>query len=423
MSGQILKVHYKLHKGKPNKVGRVPIMAQWKIGGIVKTISTRMNVLPERWTFERTLGLTKDDKMINAELDRIRMAIMDKFHEMLQRGEVVTAEKLKCAVTGKGYDDKPRGFVEVFDLWLEDYARLIGISTTKRTFDKYVSVRNRLQQFIQQRYDLSDMMLEDVNPKFINDFDTFLRHDFKVANNHAMKMRQKLRTIFKMAHDNGWVSKNPFSAAKIQFEPVEREVLTKAELVTLMQTDMKVERLDRMRDIFVFSCFTGLAHCDVANLTADNIVTDERGQLWIKTHRQKTAEPVDIPLLEIPQMILNKYKGTKGMRGKLLPILSNNRSNIYLKEIATLCRFKKNLTFHMARHTFATTVALSNGVPIESVSKMLGHRNIRTTQIYAKIMNDKLAEDMGKLATRISGDFTPNMGKPSTKTPRAHRSA
>lgn len=167
MSGQILKVHYKLHKGKPNKVGRVPIMAQWKIGGIVKTISTRMNVLPERWTFERTLGLTKDDKMINAELDRIRMAIMDKFHEMLQRGEVVTAEKLKCAVTGKGYDDKPRGFVEVFDLWLEDYARLIGISTTKRTFDKYVSVRNRLQQFIQQRYNMNDMVLENVNPKFI----------------------------------------------------------------------------------------------------------------------------------------------------------------------------------------------------------------------------------------------------------------
>lgn len=423
MSGQIMKVHFKLHKGKPNKLGRVPIMAQWKIGGVQKSLSTKLNVLPERWTFERTLGLTKDDKMINAELDRIRMAIMEKFHEMLQRGEIVTAEKLKCAVTGNGHSGHPRSFVEVFDLWLEDYAKSIGITTSKRTFDKYVVVRNRLQLFIQERFNMSDMLLEDVNPKFINDFDTYIRQNYQVAHNHAMKIRQKLRTIFKMAHDNGWVSKNPFAAVRIQYDPVEREVLTKSELATLMQTDMQIERLERVRDIFVFSCFTGLAHCDVYRLKPENIIVDDNGQPWIKTSRQKTSVSVNVPLLEIPQMIISKYKDDKTLQGSLLPVLSNDCTNIYLKEVATLCRIKKKLTFHVARHTFATTVALSNGVPIESVSKMLGHRNIRTTQIYAKVMNDKLSEDMSKLASRISGDFVTSFGNSSTTTPQAQHSA
>lgn len=423
MSGQIMKVHFKLHKGKPNKLGRVPIMAQWKIGGVQKSLSTKLNVLPERWTFERTLGLTKDDKMINAELDRIRMAIMEKFHEMLQRGEIVTAEKLKCAVTGNGHSGHPRSFVEVFDLWLEDYAKSIGITTSKRTFDKYVIVRNRLQLFIQERFNMSDMLLEDVNPKFINDFDTYIRQNYQVAHNHAMKIRQKLRTIFKMAHDNGWVSKNPFAAVRIQYDPVEREVLTKSELASLMQTDMQIERLERVRDIFVFSCFTGLAHCDVYRLKPENIIVDDNGQPWIKTSRQKTSVSVNVPLLEIPQMIIAKYKDDKTLKGSLLPVLSNDCTNIYLKEVATLCRIKKKLTFHVARHTFATTVALSNGVPIESVSKMLGHRNIRTTQIYAKVMNDKLSEDMNRLASRISGDFVTSFGNSSTTTPQAQHSA
>lgn len=423
MSGQIMKVHFKLHKGKPNKLGRVPIMAQWKIGGVQKSLSTKLNVLPERWTFERTLGLTKDDKMINAELDRIRMAIMEKFHEMLQRGEIVTAEKLKCAVTGNGHSGHPRSFVEVFDLWLEDYAKSIGITTSKRTFDKYVVVRNRLQLFIQERFNMSDMLLEDVNPKFINDFDTYIRQNYQVAHNHAMKIRQKLRTIFKMAHDNGWVSKNPFAAVRIQYDPVEREVLTKSELASLMQTDMQIERLERVRDIFVFSCFTGLAHCDVYRLKPENIIVDDNGQPWIKTSRQKTSVSVNVPLLEIPQMIIAKYKDDKTLKGSLLPVLSNDCTNIYLKEVATLCRIKKKLTFHVARHTFATTVALSNGVPIESVSKMLGHRNIRTTQIYAKVMNDKLSEDMNRLASRISGDFVTSFGNSSTTTPQAQHSA
>lgn len=423
MSGQIIKVHFRLHKGKPNRQGKVPVMAQWKIDGELKSLSTKLSVLPERWTFERTLGLTKEDKEINAELDRIRMMILAKYNELLQRGEIVTAEKLKCAISGVGYTSKPRYYLEVFNLWLEDYSKSIGISTTKKTFDKYVIVRDRLQHFIQQRYHISDILLEDVTPKFLTDFDVFVRQEYNVAHNHAMKFRQKLRTIFKVAHENGWVSKNPFVSVKVQYETVDREVLTKSELAALIQTDMKIDRLDRIRDVFVFCCFTGLAHCDVFNLKPEHIVYDDLGQPWIKTSRQKTSVSVDVPLLEIPQMLIAKYKGCQELRGTLLPVSSNERTNAYLKEVAALCHINKNLTFHMARHTFATTVALSNGVPIESVARMLGHRNIRTTQIYAKVIKDKLAEDMNNLATRICGDFRDGAGTTSTHTSQSQRSA
>ena len=164
--------------------------------------------------------------------------------------------------------------------------------------------------------------------------------------------------------------------------------------------------MEYVRDVFVFSCFTGLAHCDVEALTEDNIVTEEDGSVWLRTHRKKTKTAVNVPLLEIPQMIIAKYRGLKKKQGKLLPINSNNCSNLYLKELADLCGIKKNITYHMARHTFATTVTLTNGVPIESVSKMLGHKHIRTTQIYAKVINDKVAEDMSRLAMRIGGDYS-----------------
>ncbi|MBS6458763.1 MAG: site-specific integrase [Alistipes sp.] len=405
MRTEMLKIKMVIQRGKPNKYGRVPILMQLTIGRTLCTISTKQTILPERWGDGKPIGHTREDQAIMAVLDELRTKAYNKFLLMQVQDINVTPEILKEALLGKD-QVKPKGYVEIFDLWLDDYSKMVGITTTKRTFDKYILVRNRLQEFIVSQYSKKDIALEDVTPKFLGNFDSYLRIKYEMANNHAMKMRQKLRTIYKMAIDNGWVNKNPFSTVKIHFEPVEREVLTKTELATLMQTDMEIERLDRMRDIFVFACFTGLAHCDVANLTAENIVTDDNGQVWIKTHRQKTAEPVDIPLLEIPQLILNKYKDTKGMRGKLLPILTNSCCNIYLKEVATKCGINKTLTFHMARHTFATTVTLSNGVPIESVSKMLGHRNIRTTQIYAKVIKDKVAEDMNRLATRICGDYS-----------------
>ena len=401
----MLKIKMIAHKGKPNKSGRVPILMQLTIGQQTCHISTKQNILPEKWGDGKPIGHTREDQAITAVLEEIRTKAYNKFLQLQGQNINVTPERLKQALLGKD-QVQPRGYVEIFDQWLVEYSKMVGITTSKRTLDKYILVRNRLQDYIASQLGVKDISLEEVTPKFLSNFDNYLRVEYNMANNHAMKIRQKLRTIYKVAIDNGWVSKNPFSTVKIHFEPVERDVLTKSELTALIQTDMIFDRLEKMRDVFVFACFTGLAHCDVAGLTKENIITDEAGQVWLKTHRQKTSEVVDIPLLEIPQLIIKKYQGMKELNGKLLPTLTNSCSNLYLKEVAMRCGINKTLTFHMARHTFATTVTLSNGVPIESVAKMLGHRNIRTTQIYAKIIKDKLAEDMNNLATRICGDYS-----------------
>ena len=401
----MLKIKMIAHKGKPNKSGRVPILMQLTIGQQICHISTKQNILPEKWGDGKPIGHTREDQAITAVLEEIRTKAYNKFLQLQGQNINVTPERLKQALLGKD-QVQPRGYVEIFDQWLVEYSKMVGITTSKRTLDKYILVRNRLQDYIASQLGVKDISLEEVTPKFLSNFDNYLRVEYNMANNHAMKIRQKLRTIYKVAIDNGWVSKNPFSTVKIHFDPVERDVLTKSELNALIQTDMIFDRLEKMRDVFVFACFTGLAHCDVAGLTKENIITDEAGQVWLKTHRQKTSEVVDIPLLEIPQLIIKKYEGMKELNGKLLPTLTNSCSNLYLKEVAVRCGINKTLTFHMARHTFATTVTLSNGVPIESVAKMLGHRNIRTTQIYAKVIKDKLAEDMNNLATRICGDYS-----------------
>ena len=401
----MLKIKMIAHKGKPNKSGRVPILMQLTIGQQTCHISTKQNILPEKWGDGKPIGHTREDQAITAVLEEIRTKAYNKFLQLQGQNINVTPERLKQALLGKD-QVQPRGYVEIFDQWLVEYSKMVGITTSKRTLDKYILVRNRLQDYIASQLGVKDISLEEVTPKFLSNFDNYLRVEYNMANNHAMKIRQKLRTIYKVAIDNGWVSKNPFSTVKIHFDPVERDVLTKSELTALIQTDMIFDRLEKMRDVFVFACFTGLAHCDVAGLTKENIITDEAGQVWLKTHRQKTSEVVDIPLLEIPQLIIKKYQGMKELNGKLLPTLTNSCSNLYLKEVAVRCGINKTLTFHMARHTFATTVTLSNGVPIESVAKMLGHRNIRTTQICAKVIKDKLAEDMSKLATRICGDYS-----------------
>ena len=405
MRTEMLKIKMIAHKGKPNKSGRVPILMQLTIGQQTCHISMKQNILPEKWGDGKPIGHTREDQAITAVLEEIRTKAYNKFLQLQAQNINVTPERLKQALLGKD-QVQPRGYVEIFDQWLVEYSKMVGITTSKRTLDKYILVRNRLQDYIASQLGVKDISLEEVTPKFLSNFDNYLRVEYNMANNHAMKIRQKLRTIYRVAIDNGWVSKNPFSTVKIHFDPVERDVLTKSELTALIQTDMIFDRLEKMRDVFVFACFTGLAHCDVAGLTKENIITDEAGQVWLKTHRQKTSEVVDIPLLEIPQLIIKKYQGMKELNGKLLPTLTNSCSNLYLKEVAVRCGINKTLTFHMARHTFATTVTLSNGVPIESVAKMLGHRNIRTTQIYAKIIKDKLAEDMSKLATRICGDYS-----------------
>ena len=219
-----------------------------------------------------------------------------------------------------------------------------------------------------------------------------------------MKHIERLRKIVNVALRNEWVAKDPFQRYRLNFHRTNRDYLTQDELVAILEKKYSIARLQQVKDLFVFSCYTGLAYTDLINLTSENIAKGIDGQLWIFSHRQKTDKPIKVPLLAQAVEILNKYENHPKAQafGRLFPPISNQRINSYLKEVADTCGITKNLTFHIARHTFATTVTLTNGVPIESVSAMLGHSNIRTTQIYAKVVETKLSNDMQTLQQKLS---------------------
>ena len=265
-------------------------------------------------------------------------------------------------------------------------------------------------KFIQKQFKSSDLYLHELNFKFIQDFETYLPnhkpkdHQKPLNNNGVMKHFIRLKKMIHLAIRLEWISKDPFVNYKIKILKVNREHLSERELSTMENKEFTLQRIDMVRDLFIFCCYTGLAYVDVINLKPDNIVEAADGEIWVRTCRQKTDIPVNTPLLPKAVEILRKYKGNfmVSTSNTIFPVISNQKVNSYLKEIADLCGIKKNITFHIARHTFATTVALSNGVPIETVSKMLGHTKIATTQIYAKVLERKISEDMAALKKRLA---------------------
>jgi site-specific recombinase XerD len=257
---------------------------------------------------------------------------------------------------------------------------------------------------MEAKYRVNDILLTDINPKFINDFYIYLRTtDGQNGHNYHMKMIQRFRTVFKVAQDNGWVTVNPFGGFKIKMEDTHRDCLTSEELTLIRNKKLVSARLEKVRDLFVFSCYTGLSYTDVQHLQKADIVQGNDGKLWIDRQRVKTGNEFNVPLLDIPLAILEKY-ADHSSRDRLLDIPSNQKVNDYLKELAAMCGIEKPLTFHIARHTFATTVTLENGVALETVQKMLGHKTIRTTQIYARMTKRRIGADMSTLATKLNSN-------------------
>ncbi|MBP6756588.1 MAG: site-specific integrase, partial [Bacteroidia bacterium] len=274
--------------------------------------------------------------------------------------------------------------------------------------ERYTTSLKHTIEFMQWKYNRSDIDITKIDHAFVTDYEFWLRSVRNCSNNTAVKYIKNFNKIIKLCLANDWLDKNPFANYKAKVKEVERVYLTEAEIQTIIEKDFKTERLSLVRDIFLFSCFTGLAYIDVKNLTKSHISHGIDGEQWIFTHRQKTESASKIPILPVTQMIIDKYENHAQSinEDKLLPILSNQKMNAYLKEIAAICEINKELTFHIARHTFATTVTLTNGVPIESVSKMLGHKNLRTTQHYAKVLDRKVSEDMKILKDKFTMNLT-----------------
>lgn len=276
----------------------------------------------------------------------------------------------------------------------------MGLSKADPTYQKYERMYRRVVEFMKVKYNITDIPLREIKLSFITDLEFFLRTEYKYSQNTTYKCMKFFKQVINKAIRAGLIFVDPFNGYKISTERVDRGFLTEDELEKMMSKNFASARLNQVRDIFIFACFTGLAYIDLAHLRVDNIQKMFDGRWWIVTHRQKTNTKVMVPLLPPAMKILKKYEG-EFTDGKLLPIITNQKLNCYLKEIADICGINKNITFHLARHTFATTMTLGKGVPIESVSKMLGHTNIQTTQIYARITNDKISKDMEILSHNL----------------------
>jgi integrase len=264
-----------------------------------------------------------------------------------------------------------------------------------------------MRQFLQEEYKTLDIPIKLINRQMVAKFDLFLKTKKQCGYNTSVKYLQKFKRIVTIGIRNGWLKINPFDDFKLSFKEVDRPYLTEDELRGVMSLELTKPRLEVVRDLFIFACFSGLCYSDILKLKGSELERDPRGVLWIKTRRQKTKVKAQIPLLQIPTAIIDKYCDLSLLSAeqKVLPVMSNQKLNSYLKEIQMTAKIEKILTFHVARHTFATTVTMLNGVPIESVARMLGHKNIKTTQHYARIVDSKIGNDMRELAGKIGERF------------------
>ena len=395
------RVLFYLKKGAPLKNGMLPIMVRITIDGEKVEFSTKLEIEEKKWDIKsaKAAGRTPAANEINLKLDKMRVEFNNHYEKIRSVGSFPTPLMLKNAYLG--IKAKSHTMLTVFKKIVDEKGKQLGVSISKSTYSKYELVYRRLQEYIKQEYKNTDLPLYSIDDDFVNGFEIFLRVDKKVGHNATAKMMQKLKTSTTYAKSHGMMQEDPFYDKKITFEDVDVPYLTMEELQAVMEKDIQNARLRRVRDIFVFSCFTGLAYSDTYYLTEEHLYKANDGKMWIKKPRQKTKVIADIPLLEVPLQILDKYRGQQ-TGGRLLPVYSNQKVNQYLKELATVCGINKELTYHVARYTFATSLTLLHDVPMASIAKMLGHTNIRQTQHYAKATNILLSRSMQNLSEQLN---------------------
>jgi len=394
-------VLFYIKRNEPKKDGRVVIMVRITINGIRSQFSSKLLVQPEQWDSknERVKGQVAEARNLNRLLENIGSSLNVHYNKFMSIDGHVTPERLKNIFLG--LEEQEQTIISFFDKYNDQYKLKVGTTSTHKTYTRYLLTRERLVEFMKQRYNLSDMPINEMTVSFIDEFYLYIRNNTECNHNSSLKFLQRFRTILYFAKNNGLSFNDPFGSFRFRYDKVNRGYLDQDELDILYTKKFPSARLSQVRDIFIFSCYTGLAYVDVFELTEDKIRKAFDGHLWIMTKRQKTDVNTNVRLLDIPLAILEKYKG-KQKNGKVLPVISNQKINDYLEEIADICGIGKKITFHVARHTFASTVALGNDVPMESIQSMLGHADIKTTQIYAHVIDRKLSRDMDKMAKAVN---------------------
>lgn len=399
-----MSVRFLIRKDKGIDQSEAPIYMRVTIAGERFELGTRRTAPPESWSAElgRVNETTSKAKSVNSFLDSLLSRAYGYQKQILNEGKELTLAEFRSRWNGIPIE-KPRMLMEIFEEHNQQMKALIGREFSPLTFERYTTSKKHTHDFMKWKYRIDDIDIKKLNYEFIHNYEFWLKSVRKNDHNTAIKYLSNFRKIVNICIKNGWLARDPFVGFKMTKREIERPFLTEDELTRITEKTFIMPRMSQVRDIFVFCCYTGLAYADVKKLTTDDLTTGIDGEKWIWTSRQKTDSATRIPLLPPALEILERHKNDPQClnKGKLLPVLSNQKMNTYLKEIADACDIKKKMTFHTARHTFATTVTLTNGVPIETVSKMLGHRNLKTTQHYAKILDLKVSEDMGVLRAKF----------------------
>ncbi|WP_350290912.1 site-specific integrase [uncultured Croceitalea sp.] len=371
--------------------------------------SIKRDIAVCNWDIFRCRAKETNENMIlfNSYLDDVYAEVLNAHKQLHSERKLITAKGIKLRYFGE--DEERMGLMEA----VAYHNKNINNELKPGTLKNYFSTEKYLKEFLQEKLKTNDIYLIQLNYKFIVNFENYIR-TYKpkttrkiCTNNGVMKHMERLRKIINLSLRMEWLEKDPFRNYKLRFIKNERDYLTERELQLLEDISFMTRGLETVKDVFLFSCYTGLSYIDIKELKPDQVLIGIDGHQWIYTKRAKTNETVKIPLLPKAKEILDKYKEEMQLTGELLPVLSNQKTNKNLKEIAKACDIHKNITFHVARHTFATTVTLSNGVPIETVSKLLGHTKLSTTQIYARVVQKKVGEDMQELMKKLKNKNKP----------------
>jgi len=384
------------------KDGTFPVMGRITVDGTQAQFSCKVTANPNLWDTKggRMTGKSMQALEVNRKLDKMRVSINKHYQEILDRDNYVTAEKVKNAFLGLEY--RCQTLQKVYAQYNEDYEKLYQAGMRSwGSLRKYKCVFRHLQEFLQSRYHVNDIFLKELTPAFITDFEAFLRTDKHLCENSLSVYMLPLRTMVFRAIDNGWLTRDPFHDYKVPKVETTRGFLTKEEIHLLMNGELKRKTMQLVRDLYLFCCFTGLSFADLKNLKEEHIQTFFDDSEWIVIDRQKTGVRSTIKLLDYPKSIMEKYRGLCA-DGRIFPVPCYSDCRGILLRVAKRCGITKHLTWHMSRHTMATEICLTNGVPIETVSSILGHKDIKTTQIYAKITKEKLNKDMDKLSLQLN---------------------
>jgi len=402
---QTISVKFFARKDRSTGDGLVPIFMRIGIAEKRMNVVTKVHVRLNEWSRQngKLKTKTRDAQKTNGILEGFKMKAFDCQRELMNEGKMITLENIKAKWYGISLERKVM-LMEVFTQHNTQMKALVNKEFSPLTLERYETSFRHTQAFMKWKYKSSDIDVKQLKYEFIADYEFWLKSVRNCDHNTSMKYLSNFKKIVHICIKNGWLARDPFVGFKLAKREVERSFLVEEELTKIINKEFMMPRLRQVRDIFIFCCYTGLAYADVEKLTREEITIGIDGEKWIWTSRQKTDSATRVPLLPPALEILDRYKDNPQCvnNRRLLPVLSNQKMNNYLKEIADACEITKKMTFHTARHTFATTVTLTNGVPIETVSKMLGHRNLKTTQHYAKILDLKVSEDMKVLRSKYS---------------------